>query len=538
MPFRYNINPLKKDFDLTEKKSGGETGVVDWGDIGGTLSNQTDLQNALNSKVNDTGDTMTGNLVFTNASIIDANTLVFNTGYSTTGIEAQGSVFWNDVDGTLDVVLNGVNLHLGQQLFFYGKADGAITKGALVQFAGVQGNHILIKECVVNEIQTNPTYFIGVASEDLTNNQFGYVTWFGYVNNVYTKTPDNGDTADWVTGDILYFSNTTGGLTKTLPTKPDTEIEVCAVVKEQTGNAQNGRILVRPTIYHKLGELSDVDVSGVLDGQVISWQTNKWVNTTVSGVESSTINHNSLFGLQGGKAPTGVLPSGQYFHLSQTEYNIVQATSGSNTGNVTVIDTITVDLTISGQVLQARVRPENITHNSFSEIQGGVSNEYFHLTNSELNVVKATNGVNSGDVSVVDTQSVNLTLSGQQLMADVIPSNINVKDLKGVNFVQPTTSGQLLTYSGLNNELVNITPMFPTFWGLLNEDPIGVATNGYANRNGDTYWYIPEERIQVYINRWRELNGGDRITTENDNSLETENNIYLQANFGQGDYGL
>lgn len=214
------------------------------------------------------------------------DSVIFDTTYTPTGSESQGTLYWNSVDGTLDVVLNGVNLHSGQQLYFYGKASGDITKGALVQFAGVQGDHILMKECVVSEIQANPTYLIGVASESLTNGSFGYVCWFGYVNDVYTDTPDNGDSANWVAGDVLYFSNTTGGLTKTAPTVPDTKIEVAAVTKIQTGASQTGRLLVRPTIYHKLEDASDVDVSGIADGNVLVWDdTNtKWIAGSAGGI--------------------------------------------------------------------------------------------------------------------------------------------------------------------------------------------------------------------------------------------------------------
>jgi len=224
--------------------------------------------------------------------------VVLDTSYTPTGSESQGTLYWNSVDGTLDVVLNGVNLHSGQQLYFYGKASGDIAKGALVQFAGVQGDHILMKECVVSEIQASPTYLIGVAAESLTNGNFGYVTWFGYVNDVYTDTPNNGDSADWVAGDILYFSNTTGGLTKTMPTVPDTKIEVAAVTKIQTGASQTGRLLVRPTIYHKLEEASDVDTTGIADGNVLKWDSanSKWIvssdlTTTTWGSITGTLSN-------------------------------------------------------------------------------------------------------------------------------------------------------------------------------------------------------------------------------------------------------
>lgn len=180
-----------------------------------------------------------------------------------------------------------INADLPQSLYFYGKASGNIDKGSLVQFAGVQGDHILMKECVVAEIQSNPTYFIGVADQNLLNGEFGYVVWFGEVDGLYTNTPDNGDTVNWAAGDILYFSNTTGQLTNTEPVSPNAYIEIAAVEKIQTGSSQTGRILVRPTIHHKLEELSDVYVNSPTDNQVIAWSNtnSRWENATVTGVD-------------------------------------------------------------------------------------------------------------------------------------------------------------------------------------------------------------------------------------------------------------
>jgi hypothetical protein len=56
---RYVFNPLTGDFNLVN--NGGAAAA--WGSITGTLSDQTDLQNALDGKVNKAGDTMTGELV-------------------------------------------------------------------------------------------------------------------------------------------------------------------------------------------------------------------------------------------------------------------------------------------------------------------------------------------------------------------------------------------------------------------------------------------------------------------------------------------
>lgn len=191
-----------------------------------------------------------------------------------TGTTPQaGLIQWNATDGTFDMgMLNGSTLQVGQEMYFFGKASGAIANGEVCEFAGVQGDHILMKKAVGAEINASPHYLIGVATNNIANGDFGYVTWFGKINGVYTKTPANGDNADWAAGDILYFNKTTGQLTKTVPTAPDTIISVAAVIKEQTGVAENGIIIVRPQITPKLSTLSDVDGTPLTtSGQFLVW---------------------------------------------------------------------------------------------------------------------------------------------------------------------------------------------------------------------------------------------------------------------------
>lgn len=196
----------------------------------------------------------------------------FNT--STTPLaSAPGLIQWNAADGTYDMgLLNSSVLQVGQETMFYGKASGAIANGDVCQFAGVQGNHILIKKAVGSEIEANPHYLVGVATENIANNNYGYVTWFGKVNGVYTKTPSNQDTADWVAGDILYFNLATGQMTKTFPSVPNRVIRIAACIKEATGSAENGIIIVRPTFGSKLQDQDDVNGTPLTaDGQLPVW---------------------------------------------------------------------------------------------------------------------------------------------------------------------------------------------------------------------------------------------------------------------------
>jgi hypothetical protein len=137
-------------------------------------------------------------------------------------------------------------------LYIYGKAQSAITKGQAVQFAGVQGDHILIKAAVPSEINTNPDYFIGLAEATLATNDFGYVLTQGELINVNTST--------YTAGNILWFASagsTAGALTATEPTGTNAKIQVGAVTKV---NATEGIILTRMHIFGV--EIADIAASG------------------------------------------------------------------------------------------------------------------------------------------------------------------------------------------------------------------------------------------------------------------------------------
>lgn len=202
-----------------------------------------------------------------------------------------GTLGWNSIDGTMDVHLyNDTVLQMGQETHFYGKAVGAIANGELCQFAGVQGDHITIKKAVAADIIATPHYCVGVATQNIANGTFGYTTWFGKVNNVYTKTPANNDSADWLAGDILYFDNTTGQLTKTAPNAPKVRIIIAAVIKEQTGASETGIIIVRPSFGIRVQDCDDVD-GGTLskDGQFYVWDnTNQYFVPTQKVIINDT----------------------------------------------------------------------------------------------------------------------------------------------------------------------------------------------------------------------------------------------------------
>lgn len=185
-------------------------------------------------------------------------------------------IVWNPIDGTFDMgLLNGVTLQAGQEINFYGKATEPIANGEAVMFAGSQGDHLLIAQADPAAINANPEYFIGVATQDFTINEFGYVTVFGKVRTLNTSA--------YTLPTILWFNSGSiipGALTTVEPTAPNVKIRVAAVVRV---HATQGSIMVRPDIAPKLSNLSDVYVDDIQDKHITIWdEANlRWKNENV-----------------------------------------------------------------------------------------------------------------------------------------------------------------------------------------------------------------------------------------------------------------
>ena len=197
-----------------------------------------------------------------------------------------GEIAWNSIDGTFDIgLLNGVTLQAGQEMHFYGKATEAISNGNAVMFAGVQGDHILIAKADAVTINTNPEYFMGVATQDFSTNDFGYVTAFGNVRGI--------DTSTYSLGDILYYDSTSatdGLLTPIIPLAPKAKIIVAAVVKV---HATQGILAVRPHTMPRLKDIQDINIDTASAGEILQLQSDGvWENKTLSeaGIQPTLTN--------------------------------------------------------------------------------------------------------------------------------------------------------------------------------------------------------------------------------------------------------
>ena len=196
------------------------------------------------------------------------------------GVAVQpGQMAWNSGDGCLDIGMgyDGVVLQTGLEMVYRIKASAAITDGQCVMFTGSVGASGVLEGAPSSTGITQGQSIMGVATMDIPNNDFGYVTAFGLVRGINTTGASVGET--WADGDILYYNPAyTGGLTNVEPTAPNAKVIVAAVVN--AGSGGSGSLFVRPTFLPTLSSLSDVLVTSPADGDKLIYNgtSGRWEN--------------------------------------------------------------------------------------------------------------------------------------------------------------------------------------------------------------------------------------------------------------------
>lgn len=207
-----------------------------------------------------------------------------------TGVLANGTVYWDNADRskTLALVMEdtgNIIQDIGEETFYRVKASSAITKGQVVMFTGTVGASGGLKGAPATGLTAfQNEYIMGIATQDIALNGWGYITWFGEVDKVNTT----GGAEAWVDGQILYYNPAvTGGLTKFVPTAPNPKVIVASVVHAAT----NGILFVRPTFGSALGSTdSNVEISGLTNGDLLQYDgvQQRWENIPASSVISGT----------------------------------------------------------------------------------------------------------------------------------------------------------------------------------------------------------------------------------------------------------
>lgn len=155
-----------------------------------------------------------------------------------TGTFGVGKVRWNDQDGTTERRLKGNNVTLqdGQEVLKRVvnktgvnllESEYKVVRLRNVAEGGSQGQR---SAAVLAQANTNlnSKALIGVVTENISNNQEGFITLIGEVRGINTTGSLQGET--WVDGDQLYLSATVAGqLTNLVPVSPNYSIPIATI---------------------------------------------------------------------------------------------------------------------------------------------------------------------------------------------------------------------------------------------------------------------------------------------------------------------
>lgn len=260
--------------------------VVSWGAITGTLSNQTDLQSALDTKAlkitaitAGTGLTGGGDLsasrTISMLADVPADSLNFNTAATETA--AIGKMFWNSTEGSPQVGLAGgnVQLQMGSMVVAYVRNGEATTlnKGEVVYLFGASGNRASVKRAS-NVGDNTSSKTMGIVAESIAANQVGFIVTQGVLDGLSLGSP-------YVAGDSIYLDTTPGAFTRVKPTQPDHIVFIGVV---ERANAGNGQMYIKPQNGFELEELHDVLITSPINNQTILWNSavTLWTNSTLT----------------------------------------------------------------------------------------------------------------------------------------------------------------------------------------------------------------------------------------------------------------
>ena len=229
----------------------------------------------------------------TGGGTLSADSIIFNTQAGIT--PGVGELTWNADEESLDYGVNSdVTLQIGQEQLIHVKAEEDIKNGQAVYASGASGTgsgNIKVRLFRANAGGIDELYFIGIATEDIATNEFGFVTTFGKVRSVEvanTRASDDpqalsANNEGWDIGTILYVSPAEAGkFTQTKPVAPDKDIPVVMILSE---NGNRRTFFTRYEHGYHLSEIHDVLYNEpISDGDLLTW------NNTISAWENQPSN--------------------------------------------------------------------------------------------------------------------------------------------------------------------------------------------------------------------------------------------------------
>jgi hypothetical protein len=228
-----------------------------------------------NATVDSSGNANVSGNITANSGYVSADTFRLDTTY-TGGSTQPGEISWDPDNETAMVALDaGETLQIGQEHVIRVKnssASVAIPKGRVVMFAGATGDTVAVTPAISTQ-SYEPLLLVGVTAEEIAADGFGFVTQYGFINQV--------STGSFTLGDLLYVDPASPGvLTNSAPSAPNWTFPVAAVTRV---HASAGRILVRAIPGGHLHDVVDVAISSPANNQVLTYSSGIWINANATG---------------------------------------------------------------------------------------------------------------------------------------------------------------------------------------------------------------------------------------------------------------
>ena len=236
-----------------------------WGGITGTLSNQTDLQNALNAKQNNLSGT---GFVKSTAGTISYDTATYYpypTGDTTQYVGGDGSLISFPIAGQSGTIVRLVRNNTGATL----------TKGTVIYISGATGNNPVVSKAIATGDATSAQTF-GLCQANIANNATGYVVVMGDLIGL--------DTSAFTEGQQVYLSSTTAGTyTATKQYAPNHLVYIGVITRS---HPTLGQIEVNIQNGYEMDELHNVSAQSPSnnDGIFYNTTTSLWEKKSIATV--------------------------------------------------------------------------------------------------------------------------------------------------------------------------------------------------------------------------------------------------------------
>jgi len=223
-----------------------------WGGITGTLSNQTDLQNALNAKQDDLNGTGFVKASGTTITYDNSTYYPYPTGDTTQYVGGDGSLIAFPIAGQSGTIVRLVRNNTGATL----------TKGTVIYISGATGNNPVVSKAIATGDATSAQTF-GLCQANIANNATGYVVVMGDLIGL--------DTSAFTEGQQVYLSGTVAGTFTS--TKQYAPIHLVYIGVITRSHPTQGQIEVKIQNGYELDEIHNVSAQSPANNDIIAYNT-------------------------------------------------------------------------------------------------------------------------------------------------------------------------------------------------------------------------------------------------------------------------